>query len=91
MNAKLNIPAIAGSTIVRVRPMTDVEASAQGWTFSMDGAPLVIELDTGVVLFPSQDPEGNGPGCVFGDYQGTGFYVGEDDPAPKKKARRKSA
>lgn len=35
----------------------------------------MIELDDGTLLFPSQDEEGNGPGAIFGNTKGEGFYV----------------
>ena len=57
-----------GKTIVDVRSMTDEEIEAEGWTTSNThgAAPIVLELDDGSLIFPSQDPEGNGPGALFG-------------------------
>lgn len=78
---QISIPALTGQTIKRVRRMTKKEAERQGWTLGMDGPPIVIELSSGLLLFPSQDPESNGPGCLFGEFKGDGFYI-----APEKQA-----
>lgn len=56
---------IEGSTIVNVREMTDEEAEKQGWNHSRKTIP-VIELSSGVVLYPSKDGAGNDPGVLFG-------------------------
>lgn len=52
--------------IEEVRAMTNDELEAEGW----EGAfvpPIVFVLEDGTKLYPSQDPEGNGPGCMFGE------------------------
>lgn len=56
---------LEGKTIENVRPMTAEEARLEGWGDSPHQA-MVIELDDGSKLYPSQDPEGNGPGALFG-------------------------
>jgi hypothetical protein len=43
--------------------MTTEEMEVEGWH---GRAPLVLVLDSGTALYPSQDDEGNGPGCLFG-------------------------
>ncbi len=62
---------VVGATIVAVRPMTKEEAEREGWSIGgRQGAPMVLELSTGAVLYPSQDEEGNGPGALFGHFRG---------------------
>jgi len=56
---------LVGRTIVEVRPMTDEEKYAEGWEHFV-GSPLVLILDNGLKLYPSEDEEGNGPGALFG-------------------------
>ncbi len=63
--------AVVGARIVRIRPMTRVEAEREGWSIHGNrGAPIVLELSTGAILYPSRDEEGNGPGALFGQYPG---------------------
>jgi hypothetical protein len=52
---------LVGRTIRRVRYLNDEEQSNVGW----DRSAVMIELDDGALLFPSQDDEGNGPGALF--------------------------
>lgn len=70
-----------GRKILRIRPMTLCEAESNGWDFgSRHGPPAVIELEGGMTLYASRDPEGNGPGALVGvDEVGNqlGFYPGE--------------
>jgi len=54
---------LIGRKIVAVRPMTKKELEVEGWD---GGYNTVIVLDNGERLYPSQDEEGNGPGCIFG-------------------------
>lgn len=56
---------VKGQKIVDVRRMTEEEMEREGWKGRM-GKPTVLELESGDILFPSQDPEGNGPGAIFG-------------------------
>lgn len=63
-----------GKTIKNVRPMTDAELDAEGWTPSRaHGRPTVLVLEDGTTLYPSRDPEGNGPGALFGSADGELF------------------
>ena len=70
---------VLGQRIVAIRAMTPEEAEAEGWDRS--GA-TVIELESGALLYPSRDSEGNGPGEVFGrDPNGRTFLLqGQYDP-----------
>lgn len=52
-----------GRKIVKARYMTHDEAEEFGW----GSRPIVLELDNGSIIFPSQDDEGNGPGALFGN------------------------
>lgn len=47
--------------------MTDDEMASEGWNGRRNGAPSVMVLSNGTKLYPSQDPEGNGPGALFGE------------------------
>ena len=54
---------IIGAKIVKVRSMTAKEMKDECW----EGRPATaIELDNGIILYPSRDEEGNGPGALFG-------------------------
>lgn len=60
-----------GRRIVEVRPMTPEELKDVGWDWGGAYVPIVI-LDDGSILYPSTDPEGNGPGAIF-------FVTGKGD------------
>ena len=67
-----------GRKIKAMRPMTQQEFEEEGW----DRGTTAIELDDGTVLYPSQDPEGNGPGALFGrtpDGKTFSLYLGFED------------
>jgi hypothetical protein len=53
---------LVGKTIKAIRPMTKQEQKQQYW----DHGAIAIELDDGTALYASRDPEGNGPGAMFG-------------------------
>lgn len=53
---------VVGRKIVGIRWMTQDEMDREGW----DNTTVLIELDDGTKLYPSQDDEGNGPGALFG-------------------------
>jgi hypothetical protein len=53
---------IVGQKIKNVRPMTLAEMNREAW----DRNATVIELENGVILYPSRDNEGNGAGILFG-------------------------
>ena len=53
---------LTGRKIISVRYMEEDEAQdSLGW----HRCGLIIELDNGLQLIPSQDDEGNGPGALF--------------------------
>ena len=58
---------VIGHKIVAARRMTEAEGENEGWLpFDMHGAPQVLILDNGILLYPSRDSEGNGAGALFG-------------------------
>ncbi len=68
--------SLAGRTIVAVRKMRAAEAKREGWDLRWaHGAPPVLVLDDGQVIYPSADDEGNGPGALFGAHKGTMFRI----------------
>ena len=52
---------LLGRTITLVRYMNDSEQEDLGWY----NKAVVIQLDNGIALFPTQDDEGNGPGALY--------------------------
>lgn len=69
---------VEGRTITEVREMTEEEIEREGWgRHRGHGATMALVLDDGSVIYPSMDPEGNGPGCLFGydPDEDQGFYV----------------
>ena len=65
---------LIGRHIVGMRPLTREEMDEECWDGS---APACLVLDNGTLIFPSHDPEGNGPGCLFARDKGGityGFY-----------------
>jgi hypothetical protein len=67
--------AIIGASIESIRPLTENEKSGLAWDHAR-GSAYAVELDSGVTLVPSRDPEGNGPGVLLGsepedDFLGT--------------------
>lgn len=59
---KFAIANLQGKKIVKVRYMSDEETNTLGWGHKT----LVLQLDDGSIIFPSQDDEGNGPGALHG-------------------------
>lgn len=67
---------IAGQEIITVRLMNSTEAKAEGWGGeSKWNLPIVLILKNGLKLYASRDPEGNGPGALFGMDGKTAFTV----------------
>jgi hypothetical protein len=56
---------LVGRTIVEIRPMTDRELELEGWDWGRPPVVTAIVLDNGIVLYPSRDEDGNGPGEIF--------------------------
>ena len=67
---------LVGQKIVCVRRMTNEEREVEGW--GDDPQPtFALELDSGTVLYPSRDEEGNGGGALFGiepKWNGESFF-----------------
>ena len=55
---------IIGAKIVDIRKMTRAEAVAEGWEGDRNDC-MVLILDNGIKMYPSQDYEGNGSGALF--------------------------
>lgn len=56
-----------GLKVVDIRNMTQEELNQEGWdNYTPDDNIRCIVFDNGVVLYPSMDYEGNGPGAMFG-------------------------
>ena len=70
----MNHPFV-GQRVTAVRWMNDDERRREGWDFDTNGPPAVVELDGGLLLYASRDPEGNGPGCLFCVLDGQTVYV----------------
>lgn len=51
-------------TIKTIRNMTKKELEREGWEDEQN--VTCIELDDGMLLYPSRDSEGNGAGKIFG-------------------------
>lgn len=84
----VSIPGLEGQEIKEVRPMTNEELETEFFSgefpvpdkYKKGSNPVVIITEGGNKIFPSQDPEGNEPGRMFGDYEGTGYYVEGENP-----------
>ena len=65
---------LIGKKITNIRPMTDKEMEAEGW----EGIRIcdVIEIEGGGKIYPSNDPDPNGPGRMYGvQPDGTYFFI----------------
>ena len=72
---KTKVAPLVGAKVKCVRRMTFKEMDAEGW---VGYRPFAIEFENGIVLFPSRDEEGNGPGCIYGSFKGVGFWLTEE-------------
>lgn len=57
---------LTGKRIVAVRRMTRKELAREGWHPPGWKMCVAIEVEGGIVLYASQDSEGNGPGTIYG-------------------------
>lgn len=57
--------SLVGKTVVKVRQMTQDECDQFMWDARYGEVPIVLELNDGSFVVPSQDPEGNGAGFLF--------------------------
>jgi hypothetical protein len=65
--------SVVGKRIVAVKPLSEKLMKDEGWDY---GEGVVLELEDGTLLYPSRDPEGNGPGVLFGkDKNGKNFML----------------
>lgn len=65
---------LIGKKIVRIRPMTNKEREEEGW-HNDNSATSVIELEGGILIYPSSDDEGNNAGTLFGKDGKKSFYI----------------
>jgi hypothetical protein len=65
-----------GLRCTNVRWLTQDEANEEGWDDIRWNNTAVIEFNDGSKIYASCDPEGNGPGSIFGSLKdGTMFTV----------------
>ena len=57
---------VLGQRIVKLRSLDEAECRAQAWYLARYERVAVLVLENGTKLYPSCDPEGNGPGALFG-------------------------
>jgi len=81
MSAQLKAIKV-GSTIKKVRWMTDAEMENEGWeTGNRSGNGVVLEMSGGGKIYASRDSEGNGPGAFFGETaDGQSVYIMPEEP-----------
>lgn len=63
---KVQVAYPVGLTIMDVRAMTKEEIELEGWEDFNYVDTSVIILSDGGKIYASCDPEGNGPGCLYG-------------------------
>lgn len=63
---KIKVAHPVGLKVTDVRMMTKGELDSEGWEESFGDFPVVIVFEDGSKIYASCDPEGNGPGCLFG-------------------------
>ena len=66
MSKVKHVPYPVGLVVKEVRMMNDSELEEEGWENGWGDYPVVIVFNDGSKIYASQDPEGNGPGCIFG-------------------------
>lgn len=66
MNNKLQVAFPVGLKVTDVRMMTKGELLDEGWDEGFGDFPVAIVFEDGSKIYASCDPEGNGPGCLFG-------------------------
>lgn len=71
----MSFDPVIGATITGIRQLTKLEMKEEGWEHHDIRSTTVLILSNGAILYPSADPEGNGPGALFGKYKADGFYV----------------
>lgn len=78
---ELDAPPVKGQQIADVRELTEAELDQQ-FVHSRSVACPTLVLENGTRLFPSRDPEGNGPGTFFAlpAQEQPPYYDREQDP-----------
>lgn len=78
-----------GKKIIGLRWMSKTEMDHNGWYEDVNGPPAVLVLEGGDTVFASCDPEGNGPGCMYGTYR-EGNKVKDIYVMPSERPRAKA-
>lgn len=79
------VPFPVGYAVKEVRLLTDEELRKEGWEKSMGDFPVAIVFHDGSMVYASSDPEGNGPGALFGiTNKGTPVLVHPDNGTLQK-------
>lgn len=77
------VPRMEGAKILEIRELTEEELIDEGWDdFSGHEKPMGLVLDNGLFIYPSRDDEGNGPGALFGTFEGAGLRFGARETMP---------
>jgi len=58
--------SLIGKKLVSIQPLTRPMAEQFGFDPWGCESAVVLVFEDGTILVPSRDPEGNGPGCIFG-------------------------
>lgn len=71
---------IAGQKILAVRLMNAEESKYEGWEdHPAEKNTIVLILQNGLKLYAARDPEGNGPGELFGRDGLMGFTISKKE------------
>ena len=66
---------LEGAKMVKIREMTQKEATLEGGSLEHGDGCRVLILDNGIKLYASQDYEGNGPGALFYIDKGKAYAI----------------
>jgi len=64
---------LEGKTIKGMRYLTDDELANEGW--DQGSQVSAIMLNDGLLIYPSRDYEGNGPGALFSQQDNKTFTI----------------
>lgn len=62
-----------------VRRLTDEEMEREDWDPEVEENPVALKMSDGRLIYPSADPEGNRPGCLFGHTGEEALYIVPED------------
>ena len=74
--ASFSVRTIDSSATVKKSCCAKKVIEKEGWEYSPHNS-ICLVLDDGSIIYPSQDEEGNGPGCFFAmdKEMDTAFYI----------------